>query len=534
MNLNSIKYWIRCHAFESSIVLVVFLLATYSVVNYYFVTFYKHHLDSTFLMEALSSLINVGQPLTAIGITFGEASKFFAAEPEVICANDLKPSGLLGNIFETHAYLWLLPIALISNLTSPLVGFSIIGGTFYILPIFIVYIFLRQEGISKIGAFLFSCLILFHPVIAYGIKSDFYVDRLFIPFGLAYALLLYRMVKINKNFYEERHNYLFLAIIFGLLGAMATERATIMIISFSFAYLILYGKNKLLKREIVILVLIILVLLSLLIYYFFAIYKQHPGTGNLAFLLKDIQNFLNRIFQERYFLQTSEFVWINIILVGIFLFQNWRFAIIAIVAMAPNIMTTYGGAEKTGWSTHYHNMYFPFLIAAISIGFSKLWNGAKTTGTKWIFTILIITISISFLTTTSNYRNTKNALFELVQFSVKGNQSSEMHSKLIGQKISSLIPKGVKVSTSEMFMPALYENRTLFYYPIGIDQADYVVLEKTEHSIAGNYYSGAISYIGKKIEIDRCLNQRLIRSGFDVNNPIMVNNFAILKKIKGE
>jgi hypothetical protein len=534
MNLINNKFWIRSHTFESSIVLVVFLLVAYSAINFYYVTFYTHHLDSSFLMEAITSLINVGHPLTGIGITFGEASKFFAAEPELICANDLKPSGILGDVFETHAYLWLLPIAFISKFTSPLVGFSIIGGTLYILPIFIVYIFLRVEGVSKVGAFSFSCLILFHPVIAYGIKADFYVDRLFIPFGLAYALLLYRMAKLNKTFYKERCNYLYLAIIFGLLGAMATERATLMIISFSFAYLILFGKNQLRIREFLYLLLMIILLASLLSFYFLVIYRQHPGTGNLTSLLQDIPNFIDRIYQQKYFLQTSEFVWINIILVGIFLFQHWKFAIIAIVAMAPNIMTTYGGAEKTGWSTHYHDMYFPFLVAAISIGFSKLWNNARTTGTKWIYIILMIIIIISFAYSTSIYRNSKSALFALVQFTVKGNQSSEMQSKLIGQKISSLIPKGVKVSTSEMFMPALYENRTLFFYPIGIEQADYVVLERVENSDSSYYYAGAISYIGKKNEIDGCLNQRLIRSGFDVNNPIMVNNFAILRKIKGE
>lgn len=534
MNLIKIKYGIHNNALESSIVLGLFLLISYSAINFYYVTFYSHHLDSTFLMESVSSLINIGRPLTGVGITFGEASKFFAAEPELICRSDLMPSGTLGDVFETHAYLLLLPIAFISKYTSPLAGLSIIGGILYILPIFIVYIFLRVEGVSKVGSLLFSCLVSFHPVMAYAIKSDFYVDRLFIPFGLAYVLLLYRMAKITRIYNEERSNYLFLAIIIGLVGAMATERAALMIISFTFAYLILFGKKQLRTNESVILIIFIATLSTLLAYYFLVIYRQHPGTGNLTSLLQDIPNFIDRMYQQKYFLQTSEFIWINIILVGIFLFQDWKFATIAIVAMAPNIMTTYGGAEKTGWSTHYHDMYFPFLLAALAIGFTKLWNNARTIGSKWIYATLMIVLAISFAYSTSMYRSSKSALFELIQFTIKGKNSSEMQSKLTGEEISSLIPHGAKVSTTEMFMPALYKDRTLFYYPIGIEQADYVVLERQEDSRYDNFYAGAISYIGKKFEIDRCLNQRLIASGFDLNNPSMVNNFAILRKIKVE
>jgi hypothetical protein len=60
-----------------------------------------------------------------------------------------------------------------------------------------------------------------------------------------------------------------------------------------------------------------------------------------------------------------------------------RLALIAFGAMLPNILDNIAGAEKTGWSTHYHSVYFPFLVAAALIGFANLWKRVKTKTAQW-------------------------------------------------------------------------------------------------------------------------------------------------------
>ena len=50
-------------------------------------------------------------------------------------------------------------------------------------------------------------------------------------------------------------------------------------------------------------------------------------------------------------------------MLGIFaFFAGIRVAIIAMACLVPNVIITVGGAEFTGWTTHYHAMYFPILI----------------------------------------------------------------------------------------------------------------------------------------------------------------------------
>jgi hypothetical protein len=46
--------------------------------------------------------------------------------------------------------------------------------------------------------------------------------------------------------------------------------------------------------------------------------------------------------------------------------------------MVPNIIGNIGGAEKYGFLTHYHTLYFPFLIFASIMGYIQLIKICKT------------------------------------------------------------------------------------------------------------------------------------------------------------
>lgn len=51
---------------------------------------------------------------------------------------------------------------------------------------------------------------------------------------------------------------------------------------------------------------------------------------------------------------------------------EWRVLPAAIAAVVPNLIVSIGGAELSGLTTHYHQMYAPFLICCSAFGFVRL------------------------------------------------------------------------------------------------------------------------------------------------------------------
>jgi hypothetical protein len=87
------------------------------------------------------------------------------------------------------------------------------------------------------------------------------------------------------------------------------------------------------------------------------------------------------------------------------------------------------------------------------------------------------------------------------------------------------------VSSVEAGFPALYQTRTLYYYPIGISEADYVVVlnggvdEKGQTKIAG-----AISYRGENASLDGLLQRRLEALGFEISKAKVFDDLVVVPR----
>jgi hypothetical protein len=69
------------------------------------------------------------------------------------------------------------------------------------------------------------------------------------------------------------------------------------------------------------------------------------------------------------------------------------------------------------------------------------------------------------------------------------------------------------------------------HYPVGIDTADYAVLPRVSQPGATFLYIGAVNYIGESQKVDMCLNERLKRASFNVDEPkLLIGNMAVLKR----
>lgn len=517
---------------ERAIVFLMFVIFAAAFSNFQLVTAWFHHGDAAFLMETLGSIKKTGVPTTFIGPSYLDAFGTFYLSAEDACKADLIPSGQGLSVFDSHAYYILYPLAAFTWLFPSYAVLAVVNGLGFAAIIFVIYWIIRRQGVPILGAIVFCLLVMAHPAWSHASLGDFYADRFFMPLGLLYVALLYDAMIRQGNI---GRNYMLLTLVIGLFAASTTERGAIMIALFTIISLVLFGKRIASRGTKIVLIVFSVVLLACVYLYVKLLYVYHPGTGSLVSLLQGIPQFFEQIQEPVYAAKVKEFIVINVLLFGIFSLFDWRLALIAFAALLPNLLTTIGGAEKTGWATHYHSMYFPFLVFASAIGFSKLWaylGAAK-------YRVVLIGILLALIPVISKYSpgygSQNGAVKHLYDFYANGSQSYEK--QLAGQlrQIAAAVPFGAKVTTPEGFQPTLYLNRTIYYYPVGIDTADYAVLSKVSQPDGSFYYAGAVNY--KSIEdsqkVNICLTERLRKVGFNVDQPkLLIGNMAVLERLK--
>lgn len=522
----------ECPIFRGELVIAFLIFAIFAAAfcNFQLATVWLHHLDTAFLMETLVSIKETGVPTTYLGPSFFDAISTFTLNAEQLCQSELMPNGHGTSILDIHAYYILYPLAIFTWLFPPYVILAVANGFGFASVIFILYWVIRRQGIPVLGAIAFCLLVMAHPAWSHGSLGDFYADRFFMPLGLLYVFLLYDIVVRQSN---VSRRYLLLVFTVGLLAAITTERGAIMIALFTIAFLVLYGKSFTGRGAKIALSIFSLALLVHVFLYIKLLYVYHPSIGSMDSVLQGIPLFFAQLKSPVYAAKVQEFIVINVLLFGIFAIFGWRLALIAFAVLLPNLFMSIGGAEKNGWSTHYHSMYFPFLAFFSAIGFSKLWvylGDAK-------YRLILIGFLMALIPTISNYSpvygSQNGAVKRLYDFYANGAQSYEelMSSQL--QQIAKLIPVGAKVTIPEGFMSTLFQDRTIYYYPIGIDSADYAVLSRVNQPDGSFYYAGAVNYLGESQKADICLTERLKKIGFNVDHPqLLFANMVILERQK--
>jgi hypothetical protein len=480
-------------------------------------------------MEAIESIKKFGVPYTPNAHYFVDAIKTFVMEPLDVCASALLPTSDNGlSVLNTHAYYLLYPLAFFSLLFSSQEVLAFFHCLTFISLIGMTYWILRKEGVSILGALAFCFLTLNHPAWSHAGLGDFYLDRFYMPFALVFLALIYYLFKKGTL---KSNAYITLIFIVGFIASLATERAAIMISFISFSIFILFWKNATLQLSNFrwMLFVFALFLLAYVYLYIHFIYVPSEAVPALYSMLGGIISFFNKFKDHSYFLKVYEFLAINILFFGILSFFNWRLSLLALASLIPNLFFDMGGAEKIGWLTHYHSMYFPVLLFTTSLGFSKLWN--KRTDRKYQLSIVCMIIVISYPLShfSKNYGNRHGLIATVYDFySDKKNNKDKKAEEM--NRFHEAIPLNAKVSAPEYAMPMLFP-RVSYYYPIGISQADYIILSKTNVSDNSFYYAGATSYLGKEKDLDICLTKRLKEIGFNLEHPKLIfGNTVILER----
>lgn len=493
------------------------------------------------MVDNINAINFKAAPRSQINKTANDAiSTVITQSASDVCSQPLISSNTESTkIFDRHAYVALYPLALFRSVFSGLNIAAFAHALGFIGLLFSIYFFLRTRNLPIIPTLAFGMMVTLHPAWSASIFGQFYLDRLFLFAGYLYVVLVHQ--KLTKN-----TGHIGYIITLAFVTSLIHERAALMVGGFTLSSLLLYrGWSDWSRKDIPLIAIAICTMIYAIGY--FTLVNHNSDYGSFLSGLASFPYTLST--NEVFRLNLEKFLIINLgfLILAVF---DWRMALIAFGTLLPNIIGTIGGAEKTGWSTHYHSTYFPFLIAAASIGTIQLWRILSAHSVKWTIFIPLtgITIFLAFLNPYSlsplidlkspNLAN--NPWVKVVGVLTNTGDGIGIKNNIaLKQSIANEVPIGVAVTTFEGMFPALLgAGRALHYYPLGLGNADYAVLEYSIDNNGVMQLSGAVSYLGPKnlSDLDKCLTIRIRDAGFKAVKmfstlPNKSAGTAILKKI---
>ena len=445
--------------------------------------------DTAIFLQSMQSIREHGVPTSEVLANTQAFIRggYLAMDARDVANDPLVPPRGAENLLDVHAYWVLYPLALATLLVPGLILIEAASALTYAGFLALVYAVVRRRGVPLVGSLLFCALVIASPGWAWSaLFGQFFPDRLFVLAGFAFMLVVGRA---NGS----RIGQLALA----LLCASINERAALVAGVFVLAYVALYWRRVSNDR------LFKIGLGAVLVAY--AAIVVHGESSVYAGFFPTTLPALQAEFSNPVFLRaTLDYVTVCLPLLLLAAFE-WRAAAIAVLLMLPNIFGSIGGAEKTGWDTHYHSYDFPVLVWAAIQGYAAIFaSGRIPRAAVYAATALLALFlcarypSMTFFT---NFPQQATAV-----------AAQPWYYHAIGDRLASLVPAGTDVTTVEAGMPVLYPGRTLHLFPIGIDAARYAVLNDSGN---GRYGGVPNRYAGEAREADRLIVARMRCDGYD-------------------
>lgn len=520
----------------SAIGLILFagliVAATAILTAYYLSMSPTKHLDSVFLYESAANVIEVGRPVSETVASWPRALELLTVPTEEFCRADLGMAELPKyDILESHAYFAIYPIALLLLFTTPEAAFSLLNALAHLTLVFAPVFYLwRRVGVLAAAAF--GLWIALYPAWSLSATGDYYLDRLYMPFALMSLFVMHGMVNDSRRLNDPR--WIGVWVMTVLCAAAFTERAALMMLG-SIAFFILFFPNLRRSRRAFAAVLGAgLALVAYLVWYFTTLRAGVAGGGDL---LGNISTDLLLTFQKP---EMVAFVVVNVGFCGVLVVAaGWRYLLLAAAAILPNLLISVGGAELSGWSTHYHTMYMPFVLFAATIGYDRLVGGLRGRSVRFAIVLGVGAGAVLFGGSIDPYTGRAADRFGApleagIAGRVLGHSLSPSH-PLAAQvaeaaSLDHLVPRDVSVSTVEAAMPSLYRHRSVSYFPIGLDDADYLVVPGVVSEGRVESLIGDRSYLGPDVSaaINACLLERAVDDGYELVE--QVGGWLVMKR----
>lgn len=498
-----------------SVVSILGIFAYWKIVEAYAIRIGASYTDTAGFLE-LTNRSNILEPLQSDFFRSAHGlGLLLSTAPEKIC--DLLPQINLGSssFFSIHPYLIAFPLSIISwlvpvnaaVLAANILLMSVIGGMIALA------VFMRKLDVSVIGITIFILAILCYPVLSQSLLGQPYFDRLMFGPGVVLFLLLwwskYRSVRVWKWICID-----------SLVLALISERGAALAVLLAVGYLILlHGRQVFMKYE---LRMILATGASVLLYLYMwqTRWQNYSAYSGMSF--RSLTGEFKSIFQLPIAEMNQVFYLTSIVFVVAALFAG-RGLLIVFVSFLPNLLFTVGGAELTGFLTHYHQMYLPVVVAAAAVGMCRITNIAVFGHQRLSKTIVAVMLgacmffgqvmvnSIHFISASqpdlyTSARSVWVPFTDDFKDANAGSRSRRDQLKEIADLVKSLSPSSV--SAPEDLMPELFFGgmRDVEYWPVGVGKASVVVAPFRDGAPVVSPYGHAQSSIPN---LELCVGQML-------------------------
>ena len=412
------------------------------------------------------------------------------------------------------------------------------------------YLYLLKRKINLVIIVPAIILIIINPIWSEGILGNFYFDRQYILLG--FLLILFT---VKKDFNP------FLFFLFLLISSSIAEKTIIYNILFLASYLFLFFFEIDNKKKMYITIGIILQVITMYIIFNFILISNAGSDLHYGVIFSDIILIITKVFSNEVKIYQSLYLCLIILplLIPGSIFAK-RLTLITILMILPNIFYTVGGAEKIQFDTHYHSLYFPFLVFTFLsgvVGFVEYLKQIKINQSlifyPYFFIALLFYASISInidnkinfklnkinhlpFYEENNYRKPiVTEYYKYYENRIKKGFLSDWHPYLgeyerLTNEIKNIIPEDSNILVNDQGMPYVIGYKNVNTYPYMYKNADYLVASYIE-DLNGRKIPNIMTQNGNEhnIEVSTCIANRLEKEkNFNFDEPILETPFIMI------
>ena len=453
-----------------SLVISLVIVAILAKLNY--LRYFHMAGDSAGYVDLLRRIYNYNDMRSNV---FAAAYPIFdlIQDSATICSSSLTNTYENNSFFRWHAYVAAFLIAKIGGLfTGDFVEIAAVVNALNTYAIFLFALLIaKSKKLNWLEILLFGCILISFAPLVGSISGQYYFDRLFISLALFYCYL---------HLENKRPYHFVVSIVVIVFTSMVSERSALMI-GLLACYLAMFGvkQNKGYRFT------TFLFGLAAITYYILWVkYYQNSvynGSTNLQTIIANLHTILD--WSSPLSVMTRQWLVILAPLLVLSFFSR-RYILLVLIFLAPNLLISVGGAEKTGFVTHYHSYYIPILIFGAIIGYSNIKK--YISNNKYCYAILGIVLALNLINmhdrvfvVSPTLTHTFYGDLALLLDESELNKTSQKRANEINQLLLLIDDPKSSISASEFAMPIMVSrNMTrLRLLPIGIGDSEYLLLE---------------------------------------------------------
>ena len=386
-----------------------------------------------------------------------------------------------------------------------------------------VYLWLRTQGVSWASSVIFVLLLMMHPAWGVSISGQFYPDRMFLPLGLLFFIAIHQRWKLVWT------------LPVAVLAISINERAFTVMGLFLLGYAVCFFSPSRWRLS--------------AIYFVVGLALVEVGSAIQTHVLQNVyygsfmpvslSDALNRFSAIDFRRKLVVFGLINAGFVFLSLFR-WRAVPILLGLMVPNIVGSIGGAEKTGFPTHYHTYYFPSLVWGAALGYTELNRLVARGLTRLRFRALLTPITVALTCTPVvlahlvDWTRVDRARLSWptardsnILFTMPANWRESFGEEGVAFRTArdqaiAAVPPGSRVSSVEAAMwTAVDGGSRISIYPFGLSDATLLLVNCEALPEGGWTWSALPSFLpaADRKPVEDAFRNRARALGFDVDHP---------------